>query len=55
MRYDPQLGSSVWASPTIAVPWLLLAVVGVGVPLLGALVAGLSVRSRLPLTRRVGQ
>ncbi len=54
-RYDPQTGSGVWGSPTIAVPWLLLAVVGVAVPLVAAAVAGLSVRSRLPLTRRLGQ
>jgi putative ABC transport system permease protein len=54
-RYDAASGGSQWGSPVIDVPWLLLLVVGVGVPLLGASVAGLSVRSRLPLTRRLGQ
>ncbi|KQX61768.1 FtsX-like permease family protein [Angustibacter sp. Root456] len=54
-RFDEATGSTQWSSPTIDVPWLLLLVVGVGVPLLAAAVAGLGVRSRLPLTRRLGQ
>ena len=48
-------GPSVWGSPTINVPWMMLLAIGVGVPLLAATAAGLGVRSRLPLTRRLGQ
>ncbi|HEX3003727.1 MAG TPA: FtsX-like permease family protein, partial [Angustibacter sp.] len=54
-RFDEATGTTQWSSPTIDVPWLLLLVVGVGVPLLGAVAAGVGVRSRLPLTRRLGQ
>lgn len=36
-----------------AVPWLLLGVVVVGVPVLAMLVAGLFTRSRLPMVRRI--
>jgi putative ABC transport system permease protein len=56
------LTSTTWSSggsgphgPTIAIPWLLLAAVGVAVPVIAALFAGTVVRSRLPLTRRLGQ
>jgi putative ABC transport system permease protein len=48
-------GGSVWGSPIIHIPWSLLVLIGIGVPLLAALAAGLGVRSRLPLTRRLGQ
>jgi len=48
-------GMSVWGSPMINIPWSMLALIGIGVPLLAALAAGLGVRSRLPLTRRLGQ
>lgn len=48
-------GMSVWGSPIIRIPWLMLALIGIGVPLLAAAAAGLGVRSRLPLTRRLGQ
>ncbi len=41
--------------PIIAIPWLLLLGVGVAVPVVAALFAGGVVRSRLPLTRRLGQ
>jgi hypothetical protein len=34
---------------------MMLALIGIGVPLLAAAAAGLGVRSRLPLTRRLGQ
>lgn len=54
-RSDPSSGEQVWGSPIIAVPWLLLVGVGIGVPVLAALAAGLGVRSRLPLTRRLAQ
>lgn len=40
--------------PVIDVPWLLLLGIGVAVPLLAAAAAGLTVRSRLPMTRRLG-
>ncbi len=40
------------ADPVVVVPWGLLAAVAVGVPLLAAVVTGLAVRSRLPMTRR---
>jgi putative ABC transport system permease protein len=36
----------------IDIPWLLLAGVGLGVPLLAMLVAGAATRGRLPMTRR---
>jgi putative ABC transport system permease protein len=48
-------GSALTHGPIIAVPWLLLAAVGVAVPVIAALFAGTVVRSRLPLTRRLGQ
>ncbi|WP_030164549.1 ABC transporter permease [Spirillospora albida] len=38
--------------PTIDIPWQLLLLIGVAVPLLAMLAAGLSTRSRLPVTRR---
>ena len=41
--------------PIIAIPWLLLLGVGLAVPAVAAVAAGLGVRSRLPLTRRLGQ
>jgi len=41
------------AHPVIDVPWLLLAGVGVLVPLLAVAVTGLAVRSRLPMERRI--
>lgn len=36
------------------VPWLPLAQIAVGIPLVGVLIAGLFTRSRLPLDRRLG-
>jgi putative ABC transport system permease protein len=48
-------GSALTHGPTIAIPWLLLTAVGVAVPVIAALFAGTVVRSRLPLTRRLGQ
>lgn len=48
-------GSAMTHGPTLAIPWLLLAAVGVAVPAIAALFAGTVVRSRLPLTRRLGQ
>ena len=41
--------------PVIVIPWLLLLGVGLAVPAVAAGAAGLGVRSRLPLTRRLGQ
>lgn len=49
------LTSSSGQPPIIAVPWLLLLAVAVAVPVLAAAAAGAGVRSRLPLTRRLGQ
>jgi putative ABC transport system permease protein len=56
------LTSTSWTSggqdshgPIIAVPWALLLGIGVAVPVIAALFAGGVVRSRLPLTRRLGQ
>jgi putative ABC transport system permease protein len=48
-------GSAVTHGPIIAIPWLLLTAVGVAVPVVAAVFAGTAVRSRLPLTRRLGQ
>lgn len=39
-------------SPSFDVPWATIAEMGIGVPLLGALVAALCARARLPLVRR---
>ncbi len=36
------------------VPWMTLAQIAVGIPLVGVLIAGLFTRSRLPLDRRMG-
>jgi putative ABC transport system permease protein len=41
------------AHPLVEVPWLLLAGVAVGVPLLAVVVTGLFVRSRLPMAARL--
>jgi putative ABC transport system permease protein len=48
-------GGAIAHGPIIAIPWLILAAVGIAVPALAALFAGTVVRSRLPLTRRLGQ
>ncbi|MGL5857047.1 MAG: FtsX-like permease family protein [Angustibacter sp.] len=48
-------GTEVWTSPTVEIPWLALAVLAVGVPVLAAAIAGLFVRTRLQLTRRLAQ
>ncbi|CNF95660.1 Uncharacterised protein [Mycobacterium tuberculosis] len=37
----------------VDVPWTLLLAVGLGIPLLVALVAGAFTRSRLPMARRI--
>ncbi|RSN67887.1 FtsX-like permease family protein [Actinomadura sp. WAC 06369] len=39
----------------LAVPWALLAAIGVGIPVLVAAVAGLCTRSKLPMTRVTGE
>ncbi|GAA4351453.1 ABC transporter permease [Angustibacter luteus] len=54
-QHNDANGNYVWGTPIIAIPWLMLALIGIGVPLLAAAAAGLGVRSRLPLTRRLGQ
>ncbi|GGO89039.1 hypothetical protein GCM10011584_17490 [Nocardioides phosphati] len=46
-------GGSSGSAHTIDIPWLLLAEVAVGVPVLLALVVGLCARSRLPLVARI--
>jgi putative ABC transport system permease protein len=40
------------AQPVLDVPWLVLAAVGIAVPLVAVAVTGLFVRSRLPMSRR---
>ena len=40
--------------PYLEIPWLMIAVVVVGLPVLTALVVGLCVRSRLPMVARLG-
>jgi putative ABC transport system permease protein len=37
----------------LVVPWTVLLVVGIGVPVLGVLIVGLATRSRLPIVRRL--
>jgi len=39
--------------PVLAIPWVVLAAVGIAVPLVAVAVTGLSVRSRLPMSRRM--
>lgn len=41
------------AGPIVAIPWTLLALVVIGVPLIAVIGAGLFTRSRLPLVRRI--
>jgi putative ABC transport system permease protein len=41
------------AEPLVVIPWGLLAVVGIGVPLLAVAVTWLAVRSRLPMATRI--
>jgi putative ABC transport system permease protein len=48
-------GGSPGHGPIIDIPWLMLLGVGLAVPVIAALAAGIGVRSRLPLTRRLGQ
>jgi putative ABC transport system permease protein len=40
-------------TPLVVIPWDLLAMIAVGVPLLAVLVTGLVVRSRLPMAQRI--
>ncbi|WP_329085263.1 ABC transporter permease [Streptosporangium sp. NBC_01469] len=42
------------APPTVEIPWLLLAAVVIGLPVLAALVAGAFTRTKTTLTRRTG-
>jgi putative ABC transport system permease protein len=49
--YAPPAGGA--NGPVIAIPWTLLLVVVLAVPLLAALVTGLFTRSRLPMVRRL--
>ncbi len=51
--YEIGFGTMSGPSHVLDVPWLLLAVVVVGLPLLSAVVVGATSRSRLPLTARV--
>jgi putative ABC transport system permease protein len=41
--------------PTVAIPWTLLLTVGLAVPVVAAVVAAVTHRSRLTLVRRLGQ
>jgi len=42
------------ANPVVEVPWLILTAVALGVPLLAVAVTGLFVRSKLPMSARIG-
>ncbi|MGL4174234.1 MAG: FtsX-like permease family protein [Actinomycetota bacterium] len=44
-----------YGTPVIDIPWLVLLGVGIGVPLLAAVVTGLFTRSRMPMTRRLAR
>ncbi|SNS78487.1 putative ABC transport system permease protein [Streptosporangium subroseum] len=50
---DGGILSPLWAPPTIEIPWLFLAAVVIGLPILAALVAGALTRTRAVLTRRL--
>ena len=41
------------AHPLVVIPWGILAIVAVGVPLLAVVATGLAVRSRLPMATRI--
>ena len=41
------------AHPLVVIPWGILAIVAVGVPLLAVVVTGVAVRSRLPMATRI--
>jgi putative ABC transport system permease protein len=41
------------AHPLVVIPWWMLAIVAVGVPLLAVVATGLAVRSRLPMATRI--
>ena len=49
--YAPPVGGA--DGPVIAIPWTLLLVVALAVPLFAGLVTGLLTRSRLPMVRRL--
>ncbi|MCG5214429.1 FtsX-like permease family protein [Streptosporangium soli] len=52
-RYASFLENPGHATPVIDIPWSLLAVIVIGLPLLAALVAGLLARTKVVLARRV--
>ena len=49
-----QVPGGAASGPFVDVPWLLVAGLVAGLPLLTALVVGLAARSRLPLVARLG-
>jgi putative ABC transport system permease protein len=48
-----QMGPAEESGPYLAIPWLLIAVIVLALPLLTAAVVGLTARSRLPLVARL--
>lgn len=50
--FDPLTGQSIMTDPTIVIPWLWLAAVIIGAPLLAATIAWLGVRRAPVVTRR---
>lgn len=48
-------GATVTTGPIIVVPWLLLSLVAIVVPLVASAAAAIGTRSRLPMVRRLGQ
>jgi len=51
--WDPATGQQLTQSPIIVIPWLHLAAICVGVPLLAAGLAWMAVRRQPQMTRRV--
>ena len=50
--WDPKPGTDT-GGPFLAIPWLLIVVIVLALPLLTAAVVGLTARSRLPLVARL--
>ena len=49
----PAGGDGITTGPFVTIPWALIALVVVGLPLLAAAVVGLTARSKLPMVARI--
>lgn len=53
LTYADYWGGGVTTGPYVTIPWLLIAAVVVGLPLLASAVVGLTARSKLPMVARI--